>query len=251
MRNKKYKKATLVLYDTYIDTLINNHEEESIKKIIKKYCETENKTEKDKIVCNQLIPKFKKLISKMISKYSTFDKEEITQVAHLAVIKALQNYKDIDQDPTPYFITYIEKEIKSYIMNSDIVRIPKTIRKLYYQIQKYISLNPSYTISELSNKFNLTENAIKEILSIPEKTNIDLSVIKSKEYKDLTLPIEDKIFLEQILNNLNNLERKIIKILFYEDITKTSLANKLNISRKHLYTILNNLKQKLLNKIFS
>lgn len=251
MRNKKYKKATLVLYDTYIDTLINNHEEESIKEIIRKYCETENKTEKDKIVCNQLIPKFKKLISKMISKYSTFDKEEITQVAHLAVIKALQNYKDIDQDPTPYFITYIEKEIKSYIMNSDIVRIPKTIRKLYYQIQKYISLNPSYTISELSNKFNLTENAIKEILSIPEKTNIDLSVIKSKEYKDLTLPIEDKIFLEQILNNLNNLERKIIKILFYEDITKTSLANKLNISRKHLYTILNNLKQKLLNKIFS
>ncbi|MCS7243882.1 MAG: sigma-70 family RNA polymerase sigma factor [Candidatus Calescibacterium sp.] len=250
---KKHKRATLVIQDSYVDLFFSkqyNNEEISLKELIEKYKQECDKKNQDHILCNQILPKFEKLIFKIISKYSTFDKEDLKQVAHLAIIKALKNYQEMGLDPTSYFISYIEKEIKSYVMNSDIIKIPKTIRKLYYQIQKYISLNPGCTISEISDKFNLTEEAIKEILSIPQKNNIEISFIKSKEHRDLTLPIEDKIFLEQIIYSLTEIEKKVMKFLFYEDITKVNLAQKLNISRKHLYTILDNIKQKMLKKIF-
>ncbi len=242
-KNKNHKKATLVIYDTYIDLLIKNQtESNSLKEIIKQFKNETNKEIKDRIISIQIIPYFEKFINKMIYKYKTFDSDDLKQIAYYSIIKALNNYQESDQDPTSYFLCYIEKEIKNYIMNQDILKIPKTVRKLYHQIQKYILLNPSATIKEISEKFNLTENAVQEILSIPQKNNIDLTSIKSKKIKDLELPIEEKIFLEQIISKLSEIEKKIIHFILYEDITKTNLAKKLNISRKHLYTLIEKIK---------
>ncbi|MEN3014952.1 MAG: hypothetical protein ABDH21_02695 [bacterium] len=237
----KSKKATLVLYDIFIE---QESPPRTLKEIVKKY-KQEEKENRDKILCQQIIPLFENYINKLAYKYHTFDKEDIKQIAILAIIKALQNYQETYEDPTPFILCYIEKEIKNYVMRQDIIKIPKTIRKLYYQIQKYISLKPNATISEISEKFNITETAVKEILSLPQKENIDVSVIRSKKHKDLDLPIEDKIFLEQIMSKFSEIEKKVIKFLFFEDITKTMIAQKLNISRKYLYSILNSIKQKI------
>lgn len=246
-KSKNFKKATIVLYDIFLESIVNENQKQkaSLQSLISKFKNEEDKSKKDKILCEEIIPYFEKFINKLIYKYKTFNKEDIRQIAYLAIIKALENYKEINDDPTPYFMSYIEKEIKSYIMNQDLIKIPKTIRKLYYQIQRHISLNPNYTIKELSERFNLTEEAVKEILSIPTKKEIDLNLIKSKQIRDLELPIEDKIFLEQIINRLTEIEKKVIHFIVYEDLTKISIAQKLNISRKYLYSILNKLKEKI------
>lgn len=253
--SRKLKKATLVIHDTFVDTILNNQNNQnktnptfSLRYLLNDYKYEADINEKQKIA-EKIIKNFEGFIFKLIKKYNTFDKEDLKQVAYLAIIKAINNYQDINQDPTPYFMCYIEKEIKNFVLNQDIIKIPKTVRKLYFQINKYLTLNPSSTVEEIAEKFNLTCDAVKEILSIPQKNNVDLSVIKSQKIRDLELPLEDKIFIEQIISQLSALERKIIKLLFEEDITKSLLAQKLNISRKHLYTLLNNIKEKIMKKL--
>lgn len=248
---KKNKRATLVLQDTYIESILNNknQNQDNLKEILKKYKEETDKKNKDEILSKQIIPKFKNFITKLISKYKTFDKEDLEQIAYIAIIKATQNYQQTYDNPTNFFLSYIEKEIKHYIMKEDIIKIPKTVRKLYYQIQKYISSDPSISIQEIAQKLNLKEESVKEILSIPQKNNIDINLIKSQKMKDLQLRIEDKIFFEQIIKNLSEIEKKVINFIFFEDLSKTNLAQKLNISRKHIYTILNKIKEKLFPNI--
>lgn len=249
---RKLKKATLVIQDTFVDTILNNQNKPettfSLNHLLNNYKYQTNISEKQKIV-EKIIKNFEGFIFKIINRYPTFDKEDLKQVAYLAIIKAINNYQDINQDPTPYFMCYIEKEIKNFVLNQDIIKIPKTVRKLYFQINKYLTLNPYSTVEEIAEKFNLTCDAVKEILSIPQKNNIDISLIKSQKIRDLELPLEEKIFFEQIINQLSAFERKIIKLLFEEDITKSLLAQKLNISRKHLYTLLNNIKEKIMKKL--
>ncbi|MFN3478293.1 MAG: sigma-70 family RNA polymerase sigma factor [bacterium] len=246
-KSKNSQKATLVIYDIFWESVIDDsiNSKVNLKDLVNDFDTQKDKTKKDKILCQKIIPYFSKFINKLTNKYKTFNKEDIIQIAHLAIIKALKNYHETDKDPTSYFICYIEKEVKNYIMNQDIVKIPKTIRKIFYQIQKYLYLHPEATVKQLSEKFNLTEEAINEILSLPTKKEIDLNLIKSKQIKDLELPIEDKIFLEQILKNLSEVEKKVINFILYEDLTKINIAQKLNISRKHLYTIFNKIKEKI------
>lgn len=248
-KSKNSKKATLVIYDIFWESAIDEkpNKTANLKNLINEFKSQENKIQKDKILCQKIIPYFSKYINKLSNKYKTFSKDDIIQIAHLAIIKALNNYHETDKDPTSYFISYIEKEIKNYIMNQDIIKIPKTIRKIFYEIQKYLYIHPETTTKQLSEKFNLTEEAINEILSLPIKKEIDLNLIKSKQIKDLELPIEDKIFLEQILKNLSELEKKVINFILYEDLTKVNIAQKLSISRKHLYTIFNKIKEKFKN----
>jgi RNA polymerase sigma factor (sigma-70 family) len=246
---KNNKKATLIIEDIFITEILekklSSNNNENLSNLIKAYRESIDKEQKEKIF-QKILSYFEKFITKMKSKYKTFDPEDITSIASLSILKAIQNYQEDKGDIKNFIICYIEKEIKNYILKQDIIKTPKTIRKLYFQINKYINENPNTKIQELSKIFNLTEESIEIILNLSQKTNQDLSKIKSLKLTDLSLPIEDKIFLEQILKNLSEIEKKIIELLF-QDITKIDIMKQLNISKKIFYSILNKIKQKINN----
>jgi len=246
---KNNKKATLIIEDIFITEILekklSSNNNENLSNLIKAYRESIDKEQKEKIF-QKIFSYFEKFITKMKSKYKTFDSEDITSIASLSILKAIQNYQEDKGDIKNFIICYIEKEIKNYILKQDIIKTPKTIRKLYFQINKYINENPNTKIQELSKIFNLTEESIEIILNLSQKTNQDLSKIKSLKLTDLSLPIEDKIFLEQIFKNLSEIEKKIIELLF-QDITKIDIMKQLNISKKIFYSILNKIKQKINN----
>jgi len=244
MERKKNKKATLVIEDIFVDKLLEDQEKaKNVDQLIELYKGEIDNNKKEKIF-NEILSNFKKFINKLEFKYSTFDREDIRNVAVLAVLKAINNYQPSKGDPHSFILCYIENEVKNYILRQDLLKIPKTIRKLYFQIQKYLSFYPSSTIEEISKKFNLTPEAVEIILNLPQQTNVELSKIRSLKLPDLSLPIEDKIFLEQILENMSKIEKKIIELLF-QDVRKVDIMAYLNISKKSFYSILNKIKQKI------
>jgi len=223
---------------------------------IKSYKETNNQD----LFLSKIYPLFTRVINKIVYKYKDNCKdisiEDLLQCGYLGLIKAIENL-DVNYiernniNPISFIYSYIEGEIKHYIRDKiDFIRIPRTLKKLYYQIHNLLTKNPNLTVSEISEILNLKEESIIEILNLPIKKEIDINKIKSKKAKDFELFIEDKILVEQIFEKLNYFEKQIFNLLFNTDLTKVEISQKLNITRKKLYNILESIKNKIIQKLF-
>lgn len=238
----------------------NQEEIKLSNKEILEYITIYKETKNQELFISKIYPLFTKVINKIVSKFKENCKdiflEDLIQCGYLGLIKAIENMdinyvKSNNLNPISFIYSYIEGEIRHYIRDkSDFIKIPRTIKKLYYQIHKLLTQDPNLTISEISEKLNIKEESVIEILNLPAKKYIDINKIKSKRIKDFDLLIEDKILLEQIFEKLSTFEKILLNLLFNTNLTKLEVAQKLNISRKKLYDILNSIKNKFNQKIF-
>ncbi len=241
----------------------NTNQSEEIKlstEEIIEYISIYKNTKDQNLFLTKIYPLFAKVINKIVSKFKDNCKdaviEDLIQCGYLGLVKAIDNInidyvKSNNLNPITFVYSYIEGEIRHYIRDkTDFIKIPRTIKRIYYDIHNLLSKNPNLTISEISEKLNIKEESIMEILNLPVKKEIDMNKIKSKKLKDFTLSIEDKIFLEQFLEKLTITEKIIFNLLFKTDLTKIEISQKLNLTRKKLYNIINSIKDKLTQKLF-
>ena len=115
----------------------------------------------------------------------------------------------------------------------------------YYAINKLKKNNPQITEEEICNKLNiplLTLNRIRNLMSgivsfdKPMDTeDEDITLIESiadnkDDYKDLI----DKIVIEQYINTLSDIQKKIIYMQFYEGMSQTQIGKILNCSQTYI-----------------
>ena len=186
--------------------------------------------------------------------------EDLEQVGYIGLINAINLY---NQNRGIKFITYatwlISGEIRHYIRDKhQVIKIPSWILKLNKKIDKFIisykkENNKFPLLSEISEKFNLTEEGIKEILKAREAVQIvsldqeqrkyssdsylKIEKIKSKNYETFKLPIEDIITLRNAFSKLKKLQRKVLYYIFEKDLTQTKTARKLGISQRQVSRI--------------
>jgi len=186
--------------------------------------------------------------------------EDLEQVGYIGLINAINLY---NQNRGIKFITYatwlISGEIRHYIRDKhQVIKIPSWILKLNKKIDKFIisykkENNKFPLLSEISEKFNLTEEGIKEILKAREAVQIvsldqeqrkyssdsylKIEKIKSKNYETFKLPIEDIITLKTAFSKLKKLQRKVLYYIFEKDLTQTKTAHKLGISQRQVSRI--------------
>jgi prepilin-type N-terminal cleavage/methylation domain-containing protein len=60
----------------------------------------------------------------------------------------------------------------------------------------------------------------------------DLSAIKNLEHETFSLPIEDRIWLEQAMDTLSEVQREVIHLFFYKDLTQTEIGKKLGLPQR-------------------
>jgi RNA polymerase sigma-B factor len=186
--------------------------------------------------------------------------EDLEQVGYIGLINAINLY---NQNRDIKFITYatwlISGEIRHYIRDKhQVIKIPSWILKLNKKIDKFIisykkENNKFPSLSEISEKFNLTEEGIKEILKAREAVQIvsldqehrkyssdsypKIEKIKSKNYETFKLPMEDIITLRTAFSKLKKLQKKVIYYIFEKDLTQTKIAHKLGISQRQVSRI--------------
>jgi GGDEF domain-containing protein len=73
--------------------------------------------------------------------------------------------------------------------------------------------------------------------------------IRSHHYVSWQLPVEDHIFLEGLMVRLKELERKVITLFFYEDLSQSDIARSMNISCNYVGYLLKNGLRKLRSHI--
>lgn len=186
--------------------------------------------------------------------------DDLEQVGYIGLINAINLY---NQNRGIKFITYatwlISGEIRHYIRDKhQVIKIPNWMIKLNKKIDEFIisykkENNKFPSLSEISEKFNLTEEGIKEILKAREAVQIvsldqeqrkyssdnypNIERIRSKNYETFKLPMEDIITLKTAFSKLKKLQRKVIYYIFEKDLTQTKIARKLGISQRQVSRI--------------
>ena len=221
----------------------------------------DNKVEK---ITDDQIVKYQPLVKSIAYKFINSGEplEDLEQLGYIGLINALNLY---NQDKGVKFETYatwlISGEIRHYIRDKhQVIKVPSWMLKLNKKIDEFIisykkENNQFPTISEISDRFNLTEEGIKEILKARyavqivsldqeyRKYNADnypkLERIKSKTYQSFKLPIEEIITLKTAFIKLKKLQRKVIYYIFEKDLTQTKVARQLGLSQRQVSRIKN------------
>ena len=216
-------------------------------------------TAKDPKVREQLIFMHSGLVERAARGFATSGEptDDLIQEGYLGLIKAVDSF-DLARDVK--FVTYathsIAGQIRHYLRDRrSLIREPGWLHELGQRLKRAQDqlahqLNRAPTIEELAQDTNLTEDAVMEVLrtrgvfqvssldtpaegsGAPEEAPLPLDRRKIRSARPVTgqLPVEDKIVLHEAIQKLKSLERKVIHLLFYRDLSQTEIASRLGIS---------------------
>ena len=175
--------------------------------------------------------------------------EDLTQVAHVGLIKAVKNYQDAPNAGfTTYAYTVVDGEIRHHLRDTALVKKPRWSRSLYFKVtaaatRLEMDLGRPPELAELAGEVNVSPDGIVELMKLyhdtsvvsldgAEEDGVDLSAIRSLHHESFSLPIEDRIALEQAIESLSELQRKVIYLFFYKDLTQTEIGRQIGLSQR-------------------
>lgn len=182
--------------------------------------------------------------------------EDLAQVGYIGLIKAVDLYDVHRKIKFSTFATrWIEGEIMHYVRDkADIARKPRWLSELSNKVNRfideYVQNHQKFPeISEIAHSLNIDEEGIQEIiksrsvLSLSQDgaespDEVDINKIRSTRPESFKLPIEDRILVEQALDRLKQLEKRIVFLFFYYDFTQMQIAEKLGLSQRKVSRLL-------------
>lgn len=191
---------------------------------------------------------YEKLVYGIVSKYSynKNDLEDLYQAGMIALQKALENYKEgYNSKFSTYAHFYIKGEVLKYIRENRLIKINKDYMKLNNLINK---------TKEVLTQKNMKEPSLEEIASFLEisvekviEANMANEYVKSLDYelndegRELDLydsvgyietGYDDNIIdLRNELEKLDDSEKKLITLRYYEDKTQQETSRELGMSQ--------------------
>ena len=193
----------------------------------------------DKI--EELLEKHKGLVIMLAKKFLNrgYDMEELIQLGNIGLFKAIKNF---DTSKNVKFSTYavpmIMGEIKRFLRDDGLIKVSRTYKSLYYKItsfKEHILKTYGYepSISDISKKLNVDYEQIvlaidsfkppEYISSNTDNTSNIIDNLPSCENNFCDILI-DKLTIRDIVSTMNTLEKKIVYLRFYRDLTQCQIA---------------------------
>ena len=191
---------------------------------------------------NELIETHMGLIKKIANKFYNCSREDLIQVGVIGLLKAYQNYQDTKSAKfSTYAYPYIFGEMYGLVNSNKNIKVSKDMLKLYKVVEKtryelaqrfgyvpnneevaqFLEMDP-YLVSEavlcsqalISLDDEASELNLHEVIADHHEVNADL-----------------KIDLDDSFKVLNSDEVKIIKARYFDDLTQSEVARKLNMTQ--------------------
>jgi RNA polymerase sigma-B factor len=192
-----------------------------------------------------------KILNHIVRRYASSSDEsyeDLLQVGYVGMMKAVNGYRlDSEARFSSYAYAMIEGEIKHHLRDTALVKRPRWARSLHARVSEATGrltaeLGRPPLIEELASEVNITPEGVSELMKLFCDTDVlsldggdeevDVSAIKSLRYETFSLPIEDRILLEQALESLTELQRKVVYLFFYKDLCQTEIGKKLGLSQR-------------------
>ena len=177
------------------------------------------------------------LIKAFINKYgNNYNHDDLYQAGMMGIIKAYNNYdKNSSIKFSTYAYNYVLGEIISYIKSERNIKISDeyiSIYKKYLEIKELLNnkYNREVSFSEISKFMNISETSLLNIIeAISFTKSIDESIY---EYgNDYRKDIDNKILIDNEIDNLNDFDKSIIYYRYYNDYSQDETAKVLNTSQ--------------------
>lgn len=207
--------------------------------------------------------------------------EDLLQVGYVGLIKAVGNF-EIGKNAkfSSYAYSIIDGELRHHFRDTGMVKKPRWARSLYAAISESTArlaneLGRPPLIEELAREVNVTPEGVVEVMKLYLDTNVhsldasvssdsggshseygasgatgaDLSAIRSLHHESFALPIEDRILLEQGLELLTELQKKVVYLFFYKDLSQTEIGEMLGLPQRKVSRIVADSVKALRNKV--
>jgi len=206
----------------------------------------------DRRALERIISMNVKILNHIVRRYASSSDEsyeDLLQVGYVGIMKAINGYRlDSEARFSSYAYAMIEGEIKHHLRDTALVKRPRWARSLHAKVSEATSrltaeLGRPPLIEEVADEVNVTPEGVSELrklfsdtdvvwLDADEGDEVDVSAIKSLRYETFSLPVEDRILLEQALESLTELQRKVVYLFFYKDLCQTEIGRKLGLSQR-------------------
>jgi RNA polymerase sporulation-specific sigma factor len=199
-----------------------------------------------------------------------YDSEDLFQIGCIGLIKAVDKFDNrYEVQFSTYAVPLIMGEIKRFMRDDGPVKISRSIKENNWKVKKSVQkleqkLGREPTIEEISKD---TMISVEDIIQAMELITDVESIYKSIYQNDGSeVYLIDKIsdgnvnenddekiinnmVLEQVINELNELEKNIIIMRYFQDKTQTEIAKRLGISQVQVSRIEKKILINLRNKI--
>ena len=213
---------------------------------------------KEKIFASNT-PLIKSIIRKFKNKGVEYD--DLYQIASIGFLKAIDNFDEsFGVKFSTYSVPMIIGEIKRYIRDNGAIKVSRSIKILANKINKYISeyqtnndIAPS--IENIAQKFEVSQD---EVVIALDSARMPLSIYDKFDNEDDgqalidKIPNEqdeehlvDKIHISNILDSLNEREKKIIILRYFRDKTQSEIAKSLGVSQVQISRLENKIIEKI------
>jgi RNA polymerase sigma-B factor len=204
----------------------------------------------------QLIEQYMSLVRSLARRYSYRGEqlEDLVQIGAIGLIKAIDRF-DLDRgvELTTYATPNIIGEIKRHFRDKGwSVRVPRGLQELNVKLSRLmeqltVQLGRSPTIPELAKAAGVEEEQVLEALESGRAyTSLSLSVGGGGDEDDLD-PLEsigteehqyevseDRAVLAPGFKALDERERTILQLRFFEGLTQSQIAQQIGISQMHV-----------------
>jgi RNA polymerase sigma-B factor len=214
----------------------------------------------DRRAVERVFEMYGRLLNHIVRRYSSSSGEpyeDLLQVGYVGLVKAVNGYKtDSSAKFSSYAYSMIDGELRHHFRDTALVRRPRWARSLYARVAEATSrltdeLGRPPLVEEIAREVNVAPEGIVELMKLFLDTSVtsldeeregengpDLSAIKSLQYETFSLPIEDRIQLEQALESLTELQRKVVYLFFYKDLSQTEIGRMLGLPQRKVSRII-------------
>ena len=190
------------------------------------------------------------MIKYISKKFYKIDKDDLYQAGYLGLIKAYKNYNGEIGNFSSYAYNYIFGEMYNLVLMNGNIKINKDILKLYKKINDANNhlmqlYGREISRSDLSKFLEIDESIIDYVYTICEDmVNVE-DVSNIVKIRDL----DDNIMFDDILYNLNPLEKSIMNYRYRYDYTQSEVGKILGLTQVKVSRIESICKKKILEYI--
>ncbi len=202
------------------------------------------------------------LIKSIVRRYGNkgVEYDDLYQLGCIGLLKAISNFSfDYSVRFSTYAVPMIAGEIKRHLRDDGFIKVSRSTKTLAYKISFYIekynlSKGKSPTVEEIAKEFSVEpqevvfamDSALKPVsIFAQDDDEQGLSLAERLTDGDKTEEILDRITIKDALKSLNDRERKIIVLRYFNDKTQSEVAKVMGVSQVQI----SRLETKIIKKI--
>lgn len=192
-----------------------------------------------------------------------YDKEDLFQIGSIGLLKCIDNF-DLERKVkfSTYAVPLIMGEIKRFLRDDGLVKVSRSLKEASYKIKRekehYEKLyNREPTLKEIAATLDMDESdilmaiesgqdvcSLHQVIYQNEGDEIHLED-KLEQQSDLIEQTVDNIYIQELLQKLNEQERKLIELRYFQNQTQAVIAGIMGISQVQV----SRMEKKILEKL--